>query len=98
MDKFQELFDLETELDEMSSRVLEIQTEVAPLRALPGRCEEASPMSHTFYIPCNSPASCKVVWYDHDGFVREGPVRMCEPCGWHNVNNRGAKYVCEEAE
>lgn len=67
------------------------------LTARPGGCQEASSMSHSFYIPCNAPASRMVAFLDQNGKVQEGPYRMCEPCAWHNTSNRGASYVCEEA-
>jgi hypothetical protein len=55
------------------------------LKAKPGMCEEASPMSHNFYIPCNRPAVRMI------GFKSgEGPYRMCEACAYHNVKNRNA--------
>lgn len=54
------------------------------LKALPGRCEEASPLSHDVYIPCNAPA-VRMVFSPSDN--RE--YRMCEPCAWHNTMRRG---------
>lgn len=63
------------------------------LEAQPGCCEEASVLSHSFYIPCNRPATQVVT------FTQEGPYRMCAMCADHNVRNRGAThvgpYVCE---
>lgn len=59
----------------------------APLPALtakPGCCEEASPSSREFYIPCNRPAVAALV-----SGRGEGPYRMCEPCAEHNRSNRG---------
>lgn len=57
------------------------------LKAKPGGCEEASPHSHGFYIPCNRPAEFVV---DNGGSTT---YRMCEMCTDHNVKNRGAKIV-----
>lgn len=54
------------------------------LKAKPGHCEEASPMSHMFYIPCNQPATNMVKTRDTE------PYRMCASCTSHNVRNRGA--------
>lgn len=56
------------------------------LKAKPDCCEEASMLSHSFYIPCNRPAVSIV---EH----RDGRYRMCEMCADHNVRNRGAKLV-----
>lgn len=47
-------------------------------------CEEASPMSANFYIPCGQPAVAVV---DHGR--GEGEYLMCEACADHNVRNRG---------
>lgn len=58
-----------------------------PLTANPEGCEEASPLSHAVYIPCNGKATRKVA------FPSEGPYRMCEMCADHNVRNRGGHYV-----
>lgn len=63
------------------------------LKARPGCCEEASPASLSFYIPCNAPA-VKIVQFRSG----EGPYRMCEPCAYHNTRNRGAHYVSGEIE
>lgn len=63
------------------------QAATAPkLEAKIGCCEEASPMSASFYIPCNAPAS-KIVFSPSD----KQEYRMCAPCASHNVNNRGAE-------
>jgi hypothetical protein len=59
------------------------------LKAMPGRCEEASPLSHETYVPCNAPAA-RMVAFMRGGEVLEGPFRMCAPCADHNVRNRGA--------
>ena len=59
------------------------------LKAGPGRCEEASPLSHGAYIPCNAPATVMV---KHRGRA-EGPYRMCPECASHNVKNRNAEIV-----
>lgn len=57
------------------------------VKALPGRCEEASPLSGETYVPCNAPAA-RMVYFPRDG--GEGPYRMCEPCARSNCRNRGA--------
>lgn len=59
----------------------------AELKAKPHCCEEASPMSHAFYIPCDKPAAFMVKNRDPI------PYRMCEACADHNVRNRGAKVI-----
>lgn len=60
------------------------------LKAMPGRCEEASPFSTDAYIPCNAPATQMI------GFPSgEGPYRMCTSCAAHNLRNRGAVYKGE---
>ena len=59
------------------------------LKAKPGGCEEASPLSHNFYIPCNAPAVHMVKTGDAE------PYRMCASCAAHNVSNRGAKIIGE---
>jgi len=56
------------------------------LKAKPGGCEEASPKSGEYYIPCNRPA---VRMIQHS----DGDYRMCEMCAYHNVKNRGAKDI-----
>lgn len=61
------------------------------LKAKEGCCEEASPMSAQFYIPCNRPAVALVGWKGRD----EKPIRMCDQCEYHNVKNRGG-YRVEE--
>ena len=49
------------------------------LKAKDGCCEEASTLSHNFYIPCNAPAT---VFLKNE---REDKVyRMCFPCAEHN--------------
>jgi len=53
------------------------------LEAGEGRCEEASPQSSRFYIPCNAVAT-------HIVFHHNREYRMCEACMHHNVKNRGA--------
>lgn len=53
-------------------------------------CEEAAignPLP--FYMPCNEPATSIVGWEERS----EGPYRMCECCAYHNIKNRGAKYI-----
>ena len=50
-------------------------------------CQEASPMSHNFYIACGKPAEFMV--RAKDGMT----LAMCAPCADHNVKNRGAKYA-----
>lgn len=57
------------------------------LKAKPLCCEEASPRSHGFYIPCDRPAKFMVKNRDLQ------PYRMCEMCADHNVRNRGAAIV-----
>lgn len=47
-------------------------------------CEEASPFSGNFYIPCGRPASA-VVHHKRD----QKAYRMCDGCADHNVTNRG---------
>ncbi len=54
------------------------------LKAEPGCCQEASPASHSFYIPCNQPAVKVVKTRDPE------PYRMCLMCATHNQKNRGA--------
>jgi hypothetical protein len=51
------------------------------------RCQEASPLSHQFYIACGQPAEYVVKNRDPD------PYAMCAACAVHNVRNRGARYV-----
>ena len=58
------------------------------LKAKPGCCEEASMLSHQFYIPCNRPAVRMIKNKDP-----QSPYRMCEMCADHNVKNRGATDV-----
>lgn len=58
------------------------------LKALPDRCEEASPLSGERYIPCNAPAALLVAFASG-----EGPYRMCPSCASHNTGNRGAHVV-----
>lgn len=59
------------------------------LKAMPGRCEEASVLSDISYIPCNAPAVAIVGWHGRS----DAPIRMCEQCEWHNIKNRGAYRV-----
>lgn len=56
------------------------------LKAKSGCCEEASPRSVNFYIPCNAPAD-KVVFVPDDN----SEYRMCAACADHNIKNRGAE-------
>ncbi len=51
------------------------------LVAREGGCEEASPLSYQFYIPCNAPAVSRV-FSSQDN--RE--YRMCAACAFYNVN------------
>jgi len=60
------------------------------LKAKDHCCEEASLSSHSFYIPCNRPATHIVGWIGRS----DAPIRMCEMCADHNVKNRGG-YVAE---
>lgn len=57
------------------------------MKANPGRCEEASPLSLATYIPCNRPAEFMVKTRDPQ------PYRMCDMCADHNVKNRGATLL-----
>lgn len=59
---------------------------MSQLVAKHGCCEEASTLSHNFYIPCNQPAEHMIGWPHR----KEGPYRMCAMCAYHNVRNRGA--------
>lgn len=61
------------------------------LVAKPDCCEEASVMSHDYYIPCNGPAVAIVGWKGHS----DKPIRMCAFCEAHNIHNRGG-YRVEE--
>jgi len=47
------------------------------------KCQEASILSKEYYIPCGAPATMIVDNGDKQ------PYWMCEPCGTHNVRNRG---------
>jgi hypothetical protein len=49
------------------------------------KCQEASILSHNFYIPCGAPAVA-IVRHDKD----RRSYYMCAPCADHNVRNRGA--------
>jgi hypothetical protein len=57
------------------------------------KCEEASPLSHNFFIPCGRPAVAVIYFPSH----KEGPYNMCMGCADHSVCSRGAVYVEEEA-
>lgn len=59
------------------------------LKAMPGRCEEASLLSGAVYIPCNALAVAIVGWKGRS----DTPIRMCEQCEWHNIRNRGGYRV-----
>lgn len=59
------------------------------LKAKPHCCEEASLMSGATYIPCNKPATQVVGWKGRS----DAPIRMCEMCTHHNVNNRGGEII-----
>lgn len=66
---------------------------VSTLDSLPAEatCQEASPSSHSSYIPCGRPAT---------HIVETDPGRnypMCLGCAWHNTHNRGAKLKYGEA-
>lgn len=61
-----------------------------PLKAKPHCCEEASTLSHNFYIPCNNQALYIVGWKGRN----DKPIRMCEMCADHNVKNRYG-YIVE---
>lgn len=66
----------------------EREPEPPALKAVSKGCEEASPASHAFYIPCNRPAVRMIRHMNN-----EGPYRMCEMCADHNVKNRGAQDI-----
>lgn len=51
------------------------------------RCQEASPLSGKFYIPCGQPATQVVKTNDKHAYT------MCQMCADHNVRNRGARVV-----
>ena len=51
-------------------------------------CQEASPRSNHFYIPCTRPAVA-IIFHEGD---RRGYL-MCAGCASHNVRNRGGKWV-----
>jgi len=57
------------------------------LKALPNGCEEASHLSHMFYIPCNRPAVRMVKM--PNGWT----YRMCAGCTDHSIRSRGGKDV-----
>lgn len=57
-----------------------------PIDAMPGKCEEASILSTSFYIPCNLPA-VRLVHHASDRTT----YRMCEACAAHNLRNRGGE-------
>ncbi len=50
-------------------------------------CQEASPQSHDYYIPCGAPA----VWVVKN--ADQQPYAMCSTCAYHNVRNRDGHYV-----
>src|ERR1700722_20461218 len=50
-------------------------------------CQEASHLSHLFYIPCGRAAAYVVKTRDPKAYL------MCSACADHNVKNRGARYV-----
>jgi hypothetical protein len=52
------------------------------------RCQEASPFSRGFYIPCGKPAVA-IVRHDKD----RRSYYMCAACADHNVGNRGARLI-----
>lgn len=56
------------------------------------KCQEAHPASREDYIPCGRPATCIVHYPERKN---EKALSMCDPCGHHNVKNRGARYVME---
>lgn len=59
------------------------------LKAKEHCCEEASTLSHNTYIPCNQPAINIVGWLGRN----DTPIRMCQFCSNHNVNNRGGYII-----
>lgn len=60
-----------------------------PLKAKEHCCEEASMLSHNYYIPCNKPAVSVVGWKGRN----DAPIRMCEMCTDHNVRNRNGVII-----
>lgn len=61
-----------------------------PPRAAPppgSRCAEASALSKESYIPCLAPAIAIVRHANGETYC------MCDPCAFHNVKNRGGRYV-----
>lgn len=55
------------------------------MKAIVGGCEEASPSSRDFYIPCNNTA-VRNIYHKAD----KRTYRMCKSCAAHNIKNRGA--------
>ncbi len=51
-------------------------------------CQEASPLSNHFYIPCSKPAVA-IIYHERD---KRGYF-MCAGCASHNVYNRGGRWV-----
>lgn len=56
-------------------------------------CEEASPQSREYFIPCAAPAT-RFILSERGRVV----YAMCSGCADHNVRNRGAKAVGEIEE
>lgn len=66
------------------------EPEIKRLAASVGsKCQEASPLSHNFYIACGKPAVFVVKNTD------PRPYCMCVGCADHNVRNRNAEYVMD---
>lgn len=63
--------------------------ETTQLRANDDCCEEASTLSHKFYVPCNQPAVNIVGWQGRN----DTPLRMCAMCTDHNIKNRGGVII-----
>jgi hypothetical protein len=57
------------------------------------KCQEASVLSVKTYVPCAAPAVA-IVWNNRD---RRG-YAMCEPCAYHNENNRGCVILVEKKD
>jgi len=68
--------------------MIEKETDVIDKDLFMGKtCQEASPMSFKFFIPCGKPATMLIKNRDPN------PYFMCLSCGDHNVRHRGAKLL-----
>jgi hypothetical protein len=56
-------------------------------------CQEASALSHAFYVPCCRPAVA-IIYYECD---RRGYL-MCGGCAAHSVYSRSGKWVAGTKE